>query len=141
MQKKKGGYSCSHPKPFGLKFCLPLDLCKKAPKMPQPEARCFSSGKDGYFVSEGFSRQLPLATAAHNRLTQLQRGGSTASLVSHFSTWLSKPHTGPHRGFSLFGLFVPYLSPTGKGVGVLENGLSQFSGFVHNWLTLAQQGR
>ena len=24
-----------------------------------------SAGKDGYFVSEGFSRQLPLATAAH----------------------------------------------------------------------------
>ena len=26
---------------------------------PRREARCFSAGKDGYFVSEGFSRQLP----------------------------------------------------------------------------------
>ena len=30
------------------------------------EARCFSAGKDGYFVSEGFSRQLPMATAGHS---------------------------------------------------------------------------
>ena len=46
------------------------------------EARCFSAGKDGYFIPEGFSEQLPLATAAHNRPTQLSRGGFAASLAS-----------------------------------------------------------
>ena len=40
------------------------------------EARCFSAGKDGYFLSEGFSRQLPLATAAHNWGTLAQQGRS-----------------------------------------------------------------
>ena len=38
--------------------------------------------KDGYFVSEGFSRQLPVATAGHNWLTRLQQGRSGALLVS-----------------------------------------------------------
>ena len=47
------------------------------------EARYFSTGKDGYFVSEGFSRQLPLATAAHNWLTRPQRGRFGASLVPY----------------------------------------------------------
>ena len=71
------------------------------------EARCFSAGKDGYFVSEGFSRQLPLATAAHNCPTRLQRGGEPASLVS-FPTPPSKPHTGPHRAeFGFHRLFLP----------------------------------
>ena len=46
------------------------------------EARCFSAGKDGYLVSESFSRQLPVATAAHNWPTQLQQGWSAASVVS-----------------------------------------------------------
>ena len=46
------------------------------------EARCFSAGKDGYYVSEGFSRQLPAATAAHKRLTRLQQGRSGAFLAS-----------------------------------------------------------
>ena len=71
------------------------------------EARCFSAGKDGRFVSEGFSRQLPLATAAHNCPTRLQRGGEPASLVS-FPTPPSKPHTGPHRAeFGFHRLFLP----------------------------------
>ena len=34
------------------------------------EARCFSVGKDGYFVSEGFSLQLPVATAGHSWLNR-----------------------------------------------------------------------
>ena len=38
--------------------------------------------KDGYFVSEGFSRQLPVATAGHNWLTRLQQGLFGAALVS-----------------------------------------------------------
>ena len=46
------------------------------------EARCFSAGKDGYFVSEGFSMQLPVATAGHKRLTRLQQRPSGAALVS-----------------------------------------------------------
>ena len=46
------------------------------------EARCFSAGKEGRFVSEGFSRQLPLATAGHNWLTRAQQGPFGASVVS-----------------------------------------------------------
>ena len=46
------------------------------------EARCFSAGKDGYFVPDGFPRQLPLATAAHNQLTRLRQDPFGASLVS-----------------------------------------------------------
>ena len=46
------------------------------------EARCFSAGKDGYFVSEGFSMQLHVATAGHKRLTRLQQRPSGAALVS-----------------------------------------------------------
>ena len=38
--------------------------------------------KNGYFVSEGFSRQLPVATAAHNCPTRLQQGLFGASVVS-----------------------------------------------------------
>ncbi len=45
------------------------------------EARCFFAGKDGHLVSEGFSRQLPLATAAYKRLTRLQQGRSGVSMV------------------------------------------------------------
>ena len=45
------------------------------------EARCFSAGKGGYFVSEGFSRQLPVATAGHNCPTRLQQGRCGASMV------------------------------------------------------------
>ena len=39
------------------------------------EARCFSAGKDGYYVSEGFSRQLPLATDALNCPHGFNRAG------------------------------------------------------------------
>ena len=75
------------------------------------EARCFSAGKDGYFVSEGFSQQLPVATATHKRLTRLQQGRSGFFVVSF-------PYPAPkiaHRAVQ--GLFAPYLlyfSPTGK---------------------------
>ena len=67
---------------LGLFFSFLPALCPFCLNFHQREARCFSVGKNGYFVSEGFSRQLPLATAAHNRLTRLQRGGEPASLVS-----------------------------------------------------------
>ena len=68
--------------PDGSAFLFLPALCPFCLNFHQREARCFSAGKDGYFVSEGFSRQLPLATAAHNRLTRLQQGRSGASLVS-----------------------------------------------------------
>ena len=68
--------------PDGSVFSFLPALCPFCLNFHQREARCFSVGKDGYFVSEGFSRQLPLATAAHNWLTRLQRGGEPASLVS-----------------------------------------------------------
>ena len=68
--------------PAGPAFLFLPALCPFCLNFHQREARCFSAGKDGYFVSEGFSRQLPLATAAHKRLTGLQQGLSGASLVS-----------------------------------------------------------
>ena len=57
-------------------------LCPFCLNFHQREARCFSAGKDGYFVSEGFSWQLPVATAAHNCPTRLQQGLFGASVVS-----------------------------------------------------------
>ena len=54
----------THPSPFrGRGWVSPvLGLLEFSCR----EARCFSAGKDGYFVSEGFSRQLPVATAGHS---------------------------------------------------------------------------
>lgn len=72
------------------------------------EARCFSAGKDGYFVSEGFSRQLPLATAAHNCPTQLQQGRFEVLLVC-FPTCPPKSHTGSHR--AEFGFTAAFSQP------------------------------
>ena len=66
--------------PAGPAFLFLPALCPCL-NFHQREARCFSAGKAGYFVFEGFSRQLPLATAAHNWLTRPQRGRSGASLV------------------------------------------------------------
>src|SRR5699024_6794096 len=60
-------------------FC---PLCHFAMVFCKREARCFSAGKAPGFVSEGFSRQLPLATAAHKRLTRPQQGGELVLLVS-----------------------------------------------------------
>ena len=68
------------------------------------EARYFSAGKDGYFVSEGFSRQLPWQLLA----TTGSHGSNGACLVlrwCRFPTRPSKPDTGPHRaefGFTIF---------------------------------------
>ena len=55
--------------PAGSAFLFLPALCPFYLNFHQREARCFSAGKDGYFVSEGFSRQLPLATAAHTAPT------------------------------------------------------------------------
>ena len=66
----------------GSAFLFLPALCPFCLNFHQREALCFSVGKDGYFVSEGFSRQLPLATAAHNWLTRLQQGGKPTFLVS-----------------------------------------------------------
>ena len=66
------------------------------------EARYFFAGKDGHLVSEGFSRQLPLATAAHN----CPHGFNRACLGlpwCRFPTLSPKPHTGPHGGEFGFG--------------------------------------
>ena len=68
--------------PAGSAFLFLPAPCPFCLNFHQREARCFSAGKDGYFVSEGFSRQLPLATAAHNCPTRLQRGGEPVSIVS-----------------------------------------------------------
>ena len=51
---------------LGLFFSFLPALCPFCLNFHQREARCFSAGKDGYFVSEGFSRQLPVATAGHS---------------------------------------------------------------------------
>ena len=67
---------------LGLFFSFLPALCPFCLNFHQREARCFSVGKNGYFVFEGFSRQLPLATAAHNWLSRLQRGGLPVLLIS-----------------------------------------------------------
>ena len=68
------------------------------------ETRCFSAGKDGYFVSEGFSWQLPwqllLTTGPHG----FNRAGNPFCWC-RFPTRPSKPHTGPHRGEFCFSAF------------------------------------
>ena len=61
------------------------------------EARCFSAGKDGYFVSEGFSWQLPrqlLATTG----SHVPNKAGLGPRWCHFPTWLPKSHTAAHRG-------------------------------------------
>ena len=81
----------------GSAFLFLPALCPFCLNFHQREALCFSVGKDGCFASEGFSRQLPVATAAHTAST----GWSVASLVL-LPTRLSKPHTGVHRAEFLF---------------------------------------
>ena len=109
--------------PAGSAFLFLPALCPFCLNFHQREARCFSAGKDGYFVSEGFSRQLPLATAAHNRLTRLQQGRSGASLVS-FPYLSSIPHTALHRpscGFVSQNEVTP--PPLGGGAGFAQLGV------------------
>ena len=109
--------------PDGSAFLFLPALCPFCLNFRQREARCFSAGKDGYFVSEGFSRQLPLATAAHNRLTRLQQGRSGASLVS-FPYLSSIPHTALHRpscGFVSQNEVTP--PPKGGGAGFAQLGV------------------
>ena len=132
--------------PDGSAFLFLPALCPFCLNFHQREARCFSAGKDGYFVSEGFSRQLPLATAAHNRLTRLQQGRSGASLVS-FPYLSSIPHTALHRpsyGFVSQNEVTP--PPLGEGLGLLNLELFGFSRQLplataaHNRLTRLQRG-
>ena len=83
--------------PAGPAFLFLPALCPFCLNFHQREALCFSVGKDGYFVSEGFSRQLPLATAAHN----CPHGFNRAGLVPG---WCRFPYPGSkitrwaHRG-------------------------------------------
>lgn len=60
----------------------------------------------------------------HNCPTRLQRGGEPASLVS-FPTWLSKPHTGPHRGE--FGSHRFFLGCFGSGSAAKSRSSLQFT--------------
>lgn len=69
------------------------------------EARCFSAGKEGRFVSEGFSGsclwQLLATTGSH--------GFNRAGVGLRWCRSLTrppKPHTGPHRGKFGFGLLA-----------------------------------
>ena len=96
--------------PAGSAFLFLPALCPFCLNFHQREARCFSAGKDGYFVSEGFSRQLPLATAAHNWLTRPQRGRSRALLVSFRPAFKTVHRLSQGRVWiSLFFLAVPLL--------------------------------
>ena len=65
-----------------------------------------------------FSRQLPLATAAHNWLTLAQQGLSGALLVSVSLPWsknLTRGHTEPNSFFCSKNEFTP--PPKGGGAG------------------------
>lgn len=69
---------------------------------------------------------------AHTALT-----GPVTRLASvRFPALSQKPHT----GFSLFGSFTLYLSPTGKDWPVTGTALSRFAGFAHNCPTRLEQG-
>ena len=115
---------------------LPV-LCPFCLIFSQREARCFSAGKDGYFVSEGFSRQLPLATAAHTAPT----GPSGALVVFCFPTRISKPHIALHRLSFVFASKTRLPLPLkGEGRGITFLGLVRSALSVQNWVTLAQQG-
>ena len=65
---------------------------KKAAWFYWREARCFSAGKDGYFVPEGFSGQLTWATAPHtpDRV-------DLEVFRCRFPTLASNRHTGANR--------------------------------------------
>ena len=66
-------------------------------------------GEGPGIVCLGFVGFAPLG---HSCPTWLQQGGEPASLVS-FPTWLSKPHTGPHR--AEFGFHRLFLVRFGSG--------------------------
>ena len=106
------------------------------------EARCFSAGKEGYFVSVGFSRQLPVATAAHKRPHTSPTGpvwGCAGVVSLPCPQNRTKGRTGPSFGF-LTRTSLP-LPLKGEGLGIVFLGLVGSALFVQNWVTLAQQGR
>ena len=101
------------------------------------EARCFSTGKDGCFASEGFSRQLPWQLLP----TRLQQGWSGASLVSFLYPVL-KLAKNRRTGASLD--FLPRTSLPlplkGEGLAIVFLGVVEFALLVYNRLTRLQQG-
>ena len=101
------------------------------------EARCFSTGKDGCFASEGFSRQLPWQLLP----THLQQGWSGASLVSFLYPVL-KLAKNRRTGASLD--FLPRTSLPlplkGEGLAIVFLGVVEFALLVYNRLTRLQQG-
>ena len=79
------------------------------------EARCFSAGKDGYFVSDDFSGsclwQLLVTNGSHG-----SNGAGLGLWWCRSPTWLSKSHTGAHRGEFRFCV-QNKLTPPPKGGG------------------------
>ena len=108
------------------------------------EARRFSAGKDGCFISEGFSRQLPVATAGLNWPTRLQRALFGASLVFvplPDSQNRTQGHTGPSLDFlPRTGLPLP-LKGEGRNFAHLWGfGFSLAVAFGNRWPQLAHTG-
>ena len=81
---------------LGLFFSFLPALCPFCLNFHQREARCFSAGKDGYFVSEGFSRQLPLATA--QRSPRIREGFVFASRKSGLLSSITPASCGRKAG-------------------------------------------
>lgn len=76
------------------------------------------SGSNAGFHPPGFRRCPRICPQlAHTALT----GPITCFVGVRFPARFSKPHAGPHRGFSPSSLFAPYLSPTEKGGGYSQN--------------------
>ena len=79
---------------------------------------------------------------AHNWVTRLQQGRCGALLVLLSPTWPPKSHTGAHR--AEFGFLSRTNSPLplkGEGLDIACLGFVESALLVHNWGTLAQQGR
>lgn len=79
---------------------------------------------------------------AHNWVTRLQQGRCGALLVCCSPTWPPKSHTGAHR--AEFGFLSRTNSPLPlkrEGLDIACLGFVEFALLVHNWGTLAQQGR
>ena len=91
------------------------------------------------FPPVAFYRCRPIL---HRALTRLQQGLSRGLVVLLLPGSLTG-HKSPHKaefGFSPQNKFSPP-PKGGRGRFLLNLGFFSFSGFVHNWGTLTQQGR
>ena len=94
-----------------LLVSFPYPVPKTAHRAAQGRVWVFSPKTNSPLPLKGEGRGIAflgfvgIALLVHNWLTRLQQGLFGAALVS-LPTWLSKSHTGPHRGGFGFGLLA-----------------------------------